>query len=920
LIAGGLVRRKRAAWLIVFGFEVLSVIWSLFAVCDLFEPRLTLPHTPHPFAIEVAGLIVSSAVLVIFWLARGSFKGKMQRGSWVASLGVITVGILLTAVTTRILVKHFGTAGAPDGEISINAFLWAMGLDDLAMVPRQLRFVPEITGVMMATTLILATWTFMRSARRGYEWNEADEVEVRRLLTRYGKLDSLSYFGTRRDKAFYFSTDRQAVIAYRVLGPVTLASGDPIGNPDSWSDAIRGWLDMAQLNGWVPAVISTSEAGARAYAKFDLEALAMGDESVIQTDSFTLDRTAMTPLRQSVNRARRAGLTTTIMRQHDLNSSELAELRFWGNEWRQGCERGFSMTSSRLADATDPEAMIIRCRDQKDHLVALLTFAPWGGSGLSLDAMRRSHNAPNGAVELMVTDLIAHCSRRGIRQISLNFAMLRQVFAEADRIGATPIDKLNSSMLTWFDRFFQLERLYRSNQKYQPTWVPRFLCFDGVSTLPYVLLAAARAEGYLGKRTPPQPEFSPAALDEIKSFATDPPSLAVTPIKRSDQSTHRIRHAVALTEAGHNPFPVGVERPRSLSTLTHHDWDDHVAVRICGRFTSLRHHGGVIFGMLRDGSTSIQAVLERDQLSPALRCFADVVDRGDLVVLEGTLGESRNGTPSLLVTSWQVVAKAIRPIPLEGISNPEAKLRQRSLDLLTDPHELEFLHARSRIVAAIRGFMGEHGFAEVETPILATTHGGATARPFHTHINAYDTDLYLRIAPELHLKRLIVAGAGPIFEIGRNFRNEGADNTHNPEFTSLEAYEPWGDYSTMMDLTEGLVRAAATAVYGRPVLPLGPDGMLTDISAPWQRADVITAVAEATGVDVSLSMPFDELLQLARTHGIEAHPSMGPGALIEELYAELVESSTITPTFYCNFPAETSPLTAPHRNRDGVVE
>jgi len=213
--------------------------------------------------------------------------------------------------------------------------------------------------------------------------------------------------------------------------------------------------------------------------------------------------------------------------------------------------------------------------------------------------------------------------------------------------------------------------------------------------------------------------------------------------------------------------------------------------------------------------------------------------------------------------------------------------------------------------------------------MLHTVHGGATARPFRTFINAYGVDLSLRIAPELYLKRLLVAGLGPVFELGRNFRNEGADATHNPEFTSLEVYRPHADYTTMRRLTERLVKEAARTLHGREALPLpradelrtGLDAAeLVDVSGPWRVVPVLTAVSEAVGRPVSLETDMDELLRLADVHGVRVRPDMGAGAVLEELYATLVEPRTVRPTFYTDFPVETSPLAHPHRSEPGLAE
>jgi lysyl-tRNA synthetase class 2 len=346
---------------------------------------------------------------------------------------------------------------------------------------------------------------------------------------------------------------------------------------------------------------------------------------------------------------------------------------------------------------------------------------------------------------------------------------------------------------------------------------------------------------------------------------------------------------------------------------------------VAGRVRSVRDHGGVVFATLTDAGCDVQLLLEDSRAGVgAVREFTGLVDVGDWLLVVAEPGCSRNGTPSLLVDSWSTVAKALHPLPFGRLEDPETRLRQRSTDLIVHPDALGPLRDRARVLAALRRTLDADGFCEVETPMLQTVHGGATARPFRTHSFAHGMDLSLRIAPELALKRLVVAGMGPVYEIGRNFRNEGADATHNPEFTSLEAYLPHADYEDMRRLAERLVTEAARAVHGAAVVPLptGPDGAyeLTDISAPWPVVPVLDAVSRAVGRPVSTDTGLDELLGLACEHHVSVREDAGPGTLIEALYGALVEPLTMTPTFYVDFPEETSPLTRPHRCRPGLVE
>jgi lysyl-tRNA synthetase class 2 len=309
----------------------------------------------------------------------------------------------------------------------------------------------------------------------------------------------------------------------------------------------------------------------------------------------------------------------------------------------------------------------------------------------------------------------------------------------------------------------------------------------------------------------------------------------------------------------------------------------------------------------------------------AMAGFRRVVDLGDQVGASGRVTRSRSGETSLEVATWLVTAKSLRPPPdkVRGVSDPEAKVRQRYLDLAVNPSARSQLTARSRAIRAVRQTLDGHGFTEVETPILQTIHGGANARPFRTHINAYDLDLYLRIAPELYLKRLMVGGIDKIFEIGRNFRNEGADATHNPEFTMLEAYEAYGDYTTMRLVAQEIITSAARAVHGSAVVR-GRDHRgewhEVDLTQEWPVITVNDAISAACGQQVSADTDRETLTRIADGLGIAVDPRWTRGAVVLELYEHLVEDVTVRPTFYTDFPAEVSPLTRAHRDDPRLAE
>ncbi|MFE2695849.1 bifunctional lysylphosphatidylglycerol synthetase/lysine--tRNA ligase LysX, partial [Streptomyces mirabilis] len=343
-------------------------------------------------------------------------------------------------------------------------------------------------------------------------------------------------------------------------------------------------------------------------------------------------------------------------------------------------------------------------------------------------------------------------------------------------------------------------------------------------------------------------------------------------------------------------------------------------VTVAGRVVLVRDFGGIVFAVLRDWSGDLQLALTRLESGPELRRFRQDVDIGDHITAEGLVGVSDLGEPTVFVSSWQLTGKCLRPLPdkRRGLADPEAKVRRRYLDLVSSPDAREVLRARSTAVQALRQGLLDRGYLEVETPMLQQIHGGANARPFTTHINAYDLNMYLRIAPELYLKRLCVGGLEKVFEMGRTFRNEGVSYKHNPEFTMLEAYQAFADYDVMLDLTRELIQGAATAVFGAPVAR--KDGTEYDISGPWPVKTVHGAISEALGEEVDPGASVPDLHRLCDGAGVPYRPDVGQGDVVLEMYERLVEEKTVLPTFYKDFPTDVSPLTRQHRTDPRLAE
>jgi lysyl-tRNA synthetase class 2 len=383
-----------------------------------------------------------------------------------------------------------------------------------------------------------------------------------------------------------------------------------------------------------------------------------------------------------------------------------------------------------------------------------------------------------------------------------------------------------------------------------------------------------------------------------------------------------------LIAAGRDPYPVTVRVTDTLAALraAYPDLPADAAtgrqVAVAGRVMFLRNGGKLCFATLQSGDgTTLQAMLSSDRVgADSLSHWKADVDLGDHVAVAGEVVTSRRGELSVLADSWQLAAKALRPLPV--VHKPlaeETRVRQRYVDLIVRPAAREIARQRIRAVASLRESLTERDYLEVETPMLQTQPGGAAARPFVTHGNAFDIDLYLRIAPELFLKRCVVGGIDRVFEINRNFRNEGADSTHQPEFAMLEFYQAYGDYDAMAEVTRALVQEAAQRVCGGLVVT-HHDGSEHDLSGDWPSICMFPAVSSAVGAEVSSKTPLADLREMGIAHGIEPEPGWVAGKYVEELFEHLVAPTFTGPTFVRDFPLDMAPLVREHRSLPGVAE
>ncbi|MFE6762538.1 phosphatidylglycerol lysyltransferase domain-containing protein [Streptomyces sp. NPDC057689] len=495
-------RRKRAAWIVNMVLSGLTLL-LLAAVFGFPEVR--------GYAQNWISLALSAAFVVALVLGRREFYAKGDRSNPKLAALVAVGGLLVTSLVAAGLVTVTNTA--QDDYRSTFLDRWGYGALRLVSVAASDYRFPGITApgwvnvvinVLSTLLLVAVVWAAFRSRRAVDPITPEDEEALRALLDKHGERDSLGYFALRREKSAVWSPTRKAAVAYRVVGGVSLASGDPIGDPEAWPGAIVPWLAEAREHGWIPAVMGASEEAGTVYARHGLDALELGDEAIVETAEFTLEGRAMRTVRQAYNRVRRAGYEVTVRRHAEIPEAEMAELVRRADDWRDGAtERGFSMALGRLGDPADGQCVMLECRDAPSgdgapgELRALLSFVPWGPNGLSLDLMRRDRDSENGLMEFMVIELLQRAGKLGVTQVSLNFAMFRSVFERGSRLGAGPVLRMWRSLLSFFSRWWQIESLYRANAKYRPIWEPRFLLFEKSADLLRIGVAAGRAEGFL---------------------------------------------------------------------------------------------------------------------------------------------------------------------------------------------------------------------------------------------------------------------------------------------------------------------------------------------------------------------------------------------------------------------------------------
>ena len=805
----GLRRRLRSAW---WAFVVLLLVLPTIG-------RVVSLASDDRDVLDAVGLVVAGTLLVLAVLARRQFTARTARRAGLRALLLFVVGVVVVSLVGTWLLTSFANAdevGA--GESVANVLLGDLGLvaDPGVVAPLWVRV---LLNVMGAAVVLGSAAVLFRSPAYTRTLGAADEAAVRTMLRDHGDLDSLGYFATRRDKAVVWDhedpTQARAGVSYRVVRGVSLASGNPVGDPEHWPAAIEAWRRDARANGWSLAVMAAGSEGARAFEEAGLTVFEIGDEAILDLGDFSLNGPGLKPVRQAVSRLRRRGYDVEVRRHDMLTAEDFDRLAASASSWRGdgGDERGFSMALGRLGDPLDGDCVLVEARDGDGRLRGFISLVPWGRGGLSLDLMRRDPAADNGLVELIVSSLAEQAPRLAVRRVSLNFAMFREAFTRGEELGAGPMARLGRQALLLASRNWQLESLYRSNAKYLPEWQPRFICFEYSSDLPRVGVAAGSAEGFLtapsigsilrrrGSDTGELEHADEAYAAQVRqAIPAEPDRLeqALTARRLPDQERVRRAKLARLQEAGIDPYPVGYPRTHALSEvrsgaghLPAGTRTPHV-VSVVGRVMRKRDHGGLCFLTIRDGSGDLQVLASRAVLGDEQHRLFRSLDLGDHVGVTGDVitsdrRELQRRRP-LVRADLEVAAAATRQAP-----RPH-RPRGAGADALRRPDRAPG-RPRHRVPALDGG--AQHPGVAAEPRLRRGRDADAAARarwrqrpPVRSPTSTPTTSsCTCGSRPSCTSSGSWSAAWSRSSSSTGSFRNEGADSSHNPEFTLLEVYE-----------------------------------------------------------------------------------------------------------------------------------
>ncbi|PMD37875.1 DUF470-domain-containing protein [Hyaloscypha variabilis F] len=759
-----------------------------------------------------------------------------------------------------------------------------------------------------------------------------DELRIRELLWQNEEQDSLGYFATRRDKKVVFAPDNKAAITYRILGGVSLASADPIGPEKSWPGAIREWMTEAASNGLIPAVLAASEKGARCYVRHGLKAIELGDEAVIDVHEFSKSTRRRAPLRKAASKLQNLGFKGRVRRQKNIPKDELLQIGLRAAQWREseGERCGFSMALSRLGEPADENCVLVTALDPEDTIQGVLSLVPWGRHGLSLDFMCTNRNSQSGLCEFMISELVAASPRLAVSKISLNFVQFRYVFEQADSLGAGFFFWGYRALVRLLSRVVQLESLYRFTMKCDPQWQPKYSCYPRVSQIPRITWLSLTAEGYFPywRKVPIQEcrGHTEAFINAVRRINASTVSENSTQSSRIDT----LRHAklAQYKVAGKDPLIASFSTDSDLMAARG-EVDEPPSNTLSGKCRSLagrvmakRDMGRLCFLTLSDFGDNIQAILNVEKLG--LNSFRDMIrqiDVGDMIGVRGELLKSRRGEVSIMVSEWVLTAKCLHAFSRkqEEAFGRESLAQNSFISLISCPKSRKMILLRSRVKSALYRCLLEHGFLEIETPLVL----GQKASEWQStapHSLAWPMcDTYR--ANVLYMKSLCIAGANRIFQFSSSSCIKGAQILDG-ESTILEAYHVHTDYLGLVDLVRQLVQQAARTVHGGEFVKRRfNNGVVeVDISGRWQVLSVYTAVALALQSPIPIDTAYEELLRECQCSGVKTPPKASKDQLVMCAFEQLVRTKTEHPIFYTDYPLSLSPFTRPQQKDSRLGE
>lgn len=761
ILGFNLFRRRKGAWVVaVAGLGLLNLGNVLVYVLspETFEEPPAAGHLLH------IGTMVQACLLIVVVFSQSAFPTLTRRMNFRLAGLTWIIGTILVSLLAVLLVFQY--PGSLEGAQRIG---WAVNhAAFLSLVDRSFfdGYAPRMVGITIsfaaAIVLLVSVWVALRSQRSQNSLSATDEDIVRSMIKRFNGRDSLAYFATRRDKSIVYASNGRAAVTYRVQAGCAVASADPLGDEDSWEAAIEAFLHKAKSYGWVPAVMGASEDGARAYAKQGLTAVHLGDEAILYAHECDLNSSEFKAVRQSVAHAEREGVQVRVRRHAEISEEEMQQVQARAELWRDTSdERGFSMALSRLGDPADDECVLVEAfveREDRLEVVAELSFVPWGDDGLSLDLMRRGPHAPGGTVEAMVVHLCSN-SHVPVRRVSLNFAVFRSIFASESDIAVSPVRSAMRRTLVFLSRWWQMEALYRSNAKYNPRWVPRYMCFGSSATLPHAALAAGIAEGFI-------PWFG---SEDIRTHATEETpgaDVALAAKKRWEsrkvpkltaiekQLLKRIESVEDLQAQGVDPWALS---PSATMTCTEVlQAESGLEGTVSGRVVAKRKAGPIVFLDIADATGVCQVLCDTTNPDVADEESAHAlspkqVEASDWVSVSGMTGVSKKGKPSLLGTTVYLQAKALESLGQDSgqssknkKTNKVAKVRSYirsphasrifAQNLMTTESMREDIVSVASRLTDIRSAFGRAGFLELEVPgessvglhVVAAAAGGMT--------------------------------------------------------------------------------------------------------------------------------------------------------------------------------------------------